>query len=480
MRRLETLLPVFFVAFALPVCLFFALAMPPGQAPDEPAHIARADSLLHWQILGTRRPATSAHVAEAVIRFDPSLLFVTFPFKDNLHLSGMKMTPALQRQLRAIPWNGARTFSVVNTAVYFPVFYIPSALAIGGTRLLRGSPYDALVAGRLVNALVYILAGALALRVAPRGRRLLFALLCLPMTLSLAASFNPDGLLLATMALAVALLGRGLEAGANAGRQPGFWIAAAGLACAFAVKPPYLTFAVLFLLPLDTLLRRPALLRRRLPALALVVLPALVWSFVALRYVSVPFTRPAYAPGPLWPGSHTVLFHATNPLAQLAVLRADPTRLISLPWRTLFSPGMPGLLWQQMIGVIGDLDVVLPGWLYGLWSAALIAAVLGDMAETEGAGMADTAALLIAAMVCLLGIYVIEYLTWTNVGRAAISGVQGRYLLPMLAPLALALPALHVRNTEPLRRLCTLVLLAAPAAGLFALPHVILAQFYPS
>ena len=41
-----------------------AMLVPPGEAPDEPAHISRADSVVHLQVIGRRGPdVTVAGVA---------------------------------------------------------------------------------------------------------------------------------------------------------------------------------------------------------------------------------------------------------------------------------------------------------------------------------------------------------------------------------------------------------------------------------
>ena len=56
----------FFILCALPVGLLTALITPPGQSPDEPKHLARAEGLLHGAILGERSsggPGSSCRLA---------------------------------------------------------------------------------------------------------------------------------------------------------------------------------------------------------------------------------------------------------------------------------------------------------------------------------------------------------------------------------------------------------------------------------
>src|ERR1700761_4812161 len=59
-RAEKAILVSLFVVFVLPTGLFLALFIPFGQVPDEPAHVARIDSLLHGEISGHRVAATDA------------------------------------------------------------------------------------------------------------------------------------------------------------------------------------------------------------------------------------------------------------------------------------------------------------------------------------------------------------------------------------------------------------------------------------
>ena len=43
-----------FVIIALPMVLFFAMAVPPFEVPDEISHLFRADQISYGEILGTR------------------------------------------------------------------------------------------------------------------------------------------------------------------------------------------------------------------------------------------------------------------------------------------------------------------------------------------------------------------------------------------------------------------------------------------
>jgi uncharacterized membrane protein len=56
------------------------------------------------------------------------------------------------------------------------------------------------------------------------------------------------------------------------------------------------------------------------------------------------------------------------------------------------------------------------------------------------------AASIMAAVAYILGVYLIFYLTWTPINATEIWGVQGRYFVVVLAPLAVAIAALVNRG----------------------------------
>lgn len=467
-------LPRLFVLVALPSVLVMALLFPVGEGPDEATQTARAASVLRGQWIGRRvqvqHPADGVPVTVAGVDINPGYLL---PF---LGVPSLPLEPRKPVTLDAIQaaaasrWAKGPVFiEASNTASYLPLFYIPAAAGMGMAALVRAGPMQTVLAGRVANALSCVLAGYLVLRLARRGRPALFALLALPMTLHLAATINQDGPLIAAAALAAALLP---QAGAR------YWVGVAALACVVAAKPPYLPLAAAALVPLDGASWRA---RRHGAACLAVVVAGLAWAGAAAAFAAVPFLRTPYHPGPLWSGPD-LLFHATDPAAQLQVLLHRPALLLRLPLDTLT------LGWRYLartaVGVFASLDFNLPAWLYRVWYAALAAAALavaaGGRADPSAPRPWASLALAVAAMSCLAGLILLQYLTWTEVGHATVDGVQGRYLLPLLAILVPALPALRLpAPADGVAR----ALLSAPAAaagllGLGALPVLIVLRYY--
>lgn len=435
-----------FAAIGLPTIVMLAILVPLGQVADEPPHAVRVAALADGRLVGRKasspRPDGSA-VPAAGFDVDPAIVL----WGD-------------QSRAGEGSWTGQRSFVSLGTvASYTPTFYAPAALGFALAKAAAATPGTALLMGRVASGLAFLALGMLSLSIAVRGQALLFAVLAVPMTLSLGASLNQDGLLVATSVFAAACMTRVIAARAE-GRAERATFAAAALALALVVaaKPPYLPLVAMLLLPLGRagwgLDGRK--LAGRAAVAALAVAPAIVWLIAVTLDLSVPVERPPYEAGPLWPGPRPARFAGTDPGAQLRVLLAYPYRIFTVPWRFLTSVGRLSRLGLAFIGVLGWHDLKLGAWLYAAWAGALgvsLWAVLRRPASRPSGGplahpLWHVALVMAAVFGTLWLILLSQYLTWTNVGESAIWGPQGRYLLP-IAPLLALLPPRDGRVRVP-------------------------------
>jgi uncharacterized membrane protein len=484
-RLLDALPASAFLLLALPLGLFLALVTPAGQVADEAAHISKAVSLLGGQVIGRRREvqlANGQHMVVAGVDVDPAASFAAASMRNEG--GSQQVTRELLERARGIPWSGGRTFQAIGPiAGYFPVFYVPAAVAIAAGKALGAGPLQCVIFARLANAILYAALGTLALLFARRGRALLFCTLSVPMALSLGASINQDGLMIATTVLAAALLSWSWEAACTPARRA--YIAAAMLlACVVVAKPPYLPLGVMLLLPLPSRLRWRSVpaFRRRVWTMVAVAALAISWTLLVAARATAPVPTDPYLPGPLWPGDPQLTFTVADAKAQLSVLRAHPWEVLELPLRTI--AGDVNVVWA-IIGVLGWLNVWLPNWLYWAWIAGVVGAALADLClggaapdERRWTGLAGALLLIAGALACVEAVYVSQYLVWTHVGLERIDGPQGRYFLPMVPLLALALPRFAVPGAPWLRSVLFVVPLAAAFADNLVLPTVMLTLFH--
>ncbi len=453
--------PILIIAFLLAAtaaCLFFVIAVPTGQAPDERAHALRADSVRHGVIVGRRWEASPAPATQNTVRFayhqaggtaDPALVVALAPFADLP--PDARLTPDLFAVARATPWQGPAIVDFPNTIQYPPVFYAGGAIALAAAQGLGFGPYDATIAMRLVNAAQFLALGGLALWFAVAGRLCLFVLLTLPMTLFVASSTSQDGIMIAAAALAAALVSRMWRTPAlPAGRLA---LLALILAAFITARPTNAPLALLLLLP-----QAGMIWRQRLVAFAAVTLATLGWTVLVTMPLAV------------------TLREGVDAAAHLAQITTSPGIFLG-KLRTTLDANL-GDYFAQMVGRFGLLQILMPDWSLQAYLLPVAAAIVGDMVQPAAAPRTR----LVAALAIILGgaglIAVAQYLTWTPVGSAQVEGVQGRYFLPLAVVVGLGVAGLMPLAGRWPRGLAVLGVLTGPLIGALAVPGVVLARYY--
>nr|WP_205619741.1 DUF2142 domain-containing protein [Acidocella sp. MX-AZ02] len=426
-----------FLFCAFPVLVMSALLTPMGQSPDETSHIARADSLLHGNILlihkTVEEPGAEAPIKVVGTKINAGLSAVAWGNYTQIYGHAVSAANNLSA-LHQVQWQHQRVFiNIPNTAAYFPLAYIPGAVGLGIGKAIGLSPFNAVTLGRLATALAYVLIGAAALALANFGRPVLLAILLFPISLFLGGTFDQDGILIALSCLACAGLTRETEFGRA--------VAFASFVVVLLAKPPYLPMLAIFALPLA----RPGFWRRA-GTVIVASLPVIVWAVIVILFVSVPVIKPSYHPGILFTGPAGTMFSQTDATANLHIMLADKARFITLPLHTLHIFGF-GLL-QEVIGKLGYKNLCFPDWFYECWWSAGVLALVSLLFTRRSIMSPIPMALL--NNIAVLGLFVITawlvilsfYFSWTQVGQDFIEGLQGRYVLLLLPFLPLAIPAL--------------------------------------
>ncbi|SNR83425.1 MULTISPECIES: DUF2142 domain-containing protein [unclassified Azospirillum] len=473
-----TVLFIGLVATALTVMLSL---VPLGEIPDEMSHIMRADGLRHGEIVGRR--GTSVHkgmeVRSAGVLADPALGQAGY----ETDFGKRELSRETLAKSKAATWSAPVYIHAPNTAVYGPAFYVPAGLTIAVAKAMGGTPHDALIAARTVNALLYVAIGALGLALACRGRALLLIILGLPMSLSLAPTVNQDGLIIATCVLMAALFTR-IDAGK--GEKWAYGLFCFLMLIIFMAKPPYLPLAALLLIPAwqgwQQRRENPAAVRGQLRlslwGFGLVVVPALAWIIYNMVWVSAPFTKEFYQSGPLSGVSETL--YLTAPGWQARILLSEPWRLISIPYDTIVEYGR--LWWMQLIGVLGPNAYLFSQSFYDNWGISMAAILLvallpaGFVPRAPRLVVAERATYLLLLIGCAWLIIIAQYLSWTEVGAVLVDGVQGRYFIPLLPFLALLFPRQPASPT--LGTLAQLAALILTLVGVFQSTELLIRSYY--
>ena len=427
--------------------LFFALITPPFQAPDENQHYMKAlllaEGRVFTQARGTMigaelpRAAVDLHgvdfatdVPATLRRFDPDMLARAWAADD------------------ARPGTDFADFP--NVASYAPSLYAPGAVglmlgdAAGLPRL--GSFYT----GRIVNALAGLGLLTLALSLLPFGRSAMLATALLPMFSYQTGSLSPDAVINGMGFLGLALALRIAFMGVTPARSIGLLAIAPLLALAKGVYLPLMAAG----------LTRPEMRRDLRPWLLVAAMAVGAIAFIAWMKMSGG-SQALYHIASRKTGEHAM----TAPLAdQLGVILADPVAYVRILCSSVVDRAPVYAL--QVVGRFGWNAILLPLAAYPLAALMIGAGVLSGSGVQIGIGQ-RLWWIVVAAGSALL-IETAMYLTGTPLGADYIQGTQGRYFLPILPLLLLAvMPETAARGARPIFAGAALLLLAVAMASAF-------------
>ncbi len=460
-----------FVPAALLLGLLYGLAFPVGSVPDEPMHAETVYVYVN-RLMGKDAVPSESQFSNVYQVID------TVMRARDLEERSLVSTAAGLSTWRGVA-SGARFWyeaadkpdtstALVSTEVSF-VMYLPAMAGFLFARLTDLGFYPMLILGRACMLLFYVLMTAWAIKRLPYGKTALFVTALLPMSLHLASSLNYDAVVLPLgFALTATLLDLAFG-GADRLRLSAF-VPAAVLTALLAVCKvgSYLPLLLLvFLIPKARFARRG---HRPLLFFALLGMGLVFVLLGNLSAVLAAFDGNLMGAEPSSPYTLTYLFtHFFEVVAMMA--------------RTVVKQAA-----SYVAGCIGSnlswFSVPISSTAFLAYFMLLISSCLLPASEPNAApGFAGRLLFALPAVLTLVCFYVGMLLWWTPEGSAVITGVQGRYFLPVLPAALLFLPRVSLRGTLHLTKPhplplgvspdCTIAFLvvitqAVTLAGLFA------------
>ena len=427
--------------------LFFAVVTPPFQAPDENQHYMKALTLSEGTILTRRNgPMIGADLPRAA----HAIHAADFPTDVPQTLRRFERE-ALARSAAADGGRPGRAFGdFPNVASYPPTLYAPGSAGILLGRW-AGLPWiHAFYVGRAVNALAGLALLAAALRLLPFGRNAMLGAALLPTFAYQTGSLSPDAIINGLSFLGLALALRVGAAGATPAQSAALLLTGPLLALCKGVYLPLLAAG----------LRWPSGARDRRLLILLGAMAAGAVAFIGWMHIS---------------GGSQALYHIqsrktgqtmmTAPLRdQLAVILADPIGYVRILASSVQERAPVYAL--QLVGRFGWNAILMPLLAYPLACLMLAASVASGADERFGIGQ-RLWWLAVAAGVALL-IETAMYLTGTPLGADYVQGTQGRYFLPVLPLVLVALsPESAWRGAIRLRMWTAVALLMIAALTVF-------------
>lgn len=396
---------VFFGVYLL-LGLPYLVLTGPFRAPDERNHFLRSYEISELRfnpfrvsegIAGDNLPASLSRLSEVL------------GLHKEHHIEASQMLAARNLQLEP----QQREFVEFSTAIYSPLTYVPSAISIATGRLFGAGPLALVYFARCANLLLgsWLIACALSSAGYARPAALLVALF--PMTVSQVATMTADAMSFSLAFFWIALL---IETALKSEGEVELKrkIALVLLALALSqLRPPYpLLGLLIFLVPVRKFGKMGAVIFCLVIAASL--LPAWGWNKVAAR---------VYEP-PQWVGQRV------EPREQLAWVAKHPGIFWHRVKLDLKTHGVG--YWEQVVGVLGWLNISLPAWIYAGFGAALAMLTFFGPKKPPWPSWWQRAFL---GGVVLLGLIAIElalYATFNPLKSPFILGVQGRYFTALV------------------------------------------------
>lgn len=423
-----------FVMAAAGFGILYLFVLPPLSAPDEVSHYISAYKLSN-QMLG--KTATEEHGLVYIREEDQWIediygeLSVDGASVEDGSVQpdvlGQTLTEETYRLIHEKGWLGGEADGNSNENVISnqwtvrttPLAYVPQALGMTLVRLFGAGSISLLFMGRLMNLAFYVAVTYLAMKRLPFGKEVLFGVALLPMTLHLTGSMSYDTVILGlTFYFTAVCLDLAYEK-----EQVRVRDSLTLAAVIFVLGPCKMVYAAVMGLCLLIPVRKFGGWKRYLTAAA-VVLAAFVVSMVLVNSQTIV----TYATE-----TETYVSWAEEAGYSFAQLLGNPKLVLRLFYNTL--------VWQAehyhmtMIGAwLGNVDVVLEvPYLTVCWfTISLLLLTLrkpGEMIQIRGG---QRIWVWVTCFGCAAAILFSMLLAWTPVSSRIITGVQGRYFLPIL------------------------------------------------
>jgi uncharacterized membrane protein len=419
-----------------PCTVFFILSMvfgslivfatPPLRGPDEIAHFLRIYSYARGELLPQaqvdgRKGTFIQHELNSHLQFFRS----AGEWFAGGREEGVRYGQIMALYEDAINTNGAADHPAVfaqfaGTEGYNPVAYIPYITAgIIGRAFRLGFP-DILVCMRLLGLATFTAVAAYAIAVTPVLKWAFVLIALLPVSLYNRSVLSADGAALSTAMIITALCLRAAWQPAG-GRvwQRSLWMTLCALS-----KQPQIAFILSEFMPW-----RLKELPRHWASVAAVILPSIMLSPLWAWAVSAEVGVWRLQEQEQHPPEHF------DPIWKLFYIWDHPLHFPLATWRAISVWG--DRLWQELIGIVGWQDIMLPAWVYVLLTVLLMLVPLQKLQLSTTDRVRVTVISGLAAVGYVTLVYLIFYLIYTPLNVDHVRGVQGRYFviaLPVACP----------------------------------------------
>ena len=421
--RLESRPGFVFVLLSFAFGSAISVVVPPLRGPDEIAHFLRIYSYTRGELL----PAAEVDGRKGIFIERELYTQLSF-FKDAGERFARNREQGLRYDeiMKEYPHPGGtlhdegqttKFMPFAGTEGYNPVAYAPYVLAAAIGNLLRLDFPNMLLLMRVLGLITFTALVAYAIKFTPTLKWAFVLIAMLPVSVYNRSVLSADGAALTYALVITALCFSAVQ------RYGPVWERSLWMTLCALSKQPQIVFVLL-----ELMMCRMTELRRWWSSLALVVVPGFILSPLWVLAVSAEIAAWRLLEGETHPREHF------DPLWKLAYMWEHPLHFPLAAWTALTVWG--DRLWQELIGILGWQDILLPPWTYFVLTVFLVLVPLQKL-NLDGAVRARVAVITgLAVLGYVVTVYLIFFLTYTPLNVDHVRGVQGRYFvmaLPMAA-----------------------------------------------
>jgi uncharacterized membrane protein len=399
-----------FLILALFFGILFVFLTPPFQVPDEGYHYSKSVETSEFYIWPVQNGDSNGYYSLASIINFPHVSWpvrVTHPYGSYESILSQINVPLNQDNIIFFSFS-----NVGNNVCYSPVGYLPQAAGMLFGRLLKLSPLLLFYCGRLANLGVWTYLTYLAIRKIPFAKWLVVGISLMPMTLFEAASLAPDALNngLCILFIAYVIFFAVNKNSENPLSNNEILILLLLSIAISLIKGYFFLSLLLFILPVNAFYSKQ---KYSFTVLFIILLSTLTYVLWQISNFSLLTTS---SPG-------------VSPHDQLQFILTNPFDYGFIILTTCYSNWLFYL--STFIGVFGWLDIWLPQNIYYIFLLCLIVLAVIDNSQKISLNVKQKTICIIIFAIISGMIATNLWITWTVVGASVISGIQGRYFIPI-------------------------------------------------
>ena len=395
-------LHIIFLVLISVLGLAYVIALPMGQVPDEPLHLCRAFEISEGQFF---TPVADGKVGSYLPK---DIMKTSQGYGDVIERFRTARLNDANREFLNYP----------TSALYIPLVYAPQALGIFIFRLFTDNSMIVLYGVRLFNYLAGTAIIYYAIKLIPYGKLAVMVMALLPMMVNQSVSASADVL---TNALAIFSVAYALYLANNGSvlKKRQLAVLASSLILLSMCKIVYFLFAfIVIILSNSQFTSKKTAIAYKICIPFLAVLLNVVWFLYTTRY----------------------FFDAregVDIIGQITYVLTNPFRYVNVLIRTISDFTQKYL--ENMAGSsLGWFSIPCNYLGFGTALFVLVTVLLGYSQNRYSDKIKVIMFLVFAGTIVL--IFSALYAQWTPVGNSVVLGVQGRYFIPLLLPLACFIP----------------------------------------